>query len=53
LSNTFSRRPLTSEFLRRLPKAVQRSLRIEHALIALLIAFAALQAYLIVGAKGS
>ena len=53
MSNTLSRRPLISGFLRRLPKTVRRSLRIEHGLIALLIAFAALQAYLVFGAKGT
>jgi hypothetical protein len=39
--------------LRRLTKTVRSGLRIEHGLIALLIAFAALQAYFIFGAKGS
>jgi hypothetical protein len=53
LSKTLSQKPATFGSLRRLKKNVGRGLRIEHGLIALLIAFAALQAYFIFGAKGT
>jgi hypothetical protein len=43
---------LTFEYFRRLKKRGQRSMRIEYALIALLIAFAGFQAYFAFGAKG-
>ncbi len=52
LSNTISRKPLILEYFRRLKKRGQRDMRIEYALIALLVAFAGLQAYLAFGAKG-
>jgi hypothetical protein len=52
LSNTISRKPLTFEYVRRLKKSGQRSRAIEYTLIALLIAFAALQAFFTVGIKG-
>ena len=52
MSNTLSRKPLTFEYFRRLKKRGQRSMRIEYALIALLIAFAGFQAYFAFGAKG-
>ena len=52
LSNTISRKPLSFEYFRRLKKKGQRDMRIEYALIALLVAFAGLQAYLAFGAKG-
>jgi hypothetical protein len=52
LSNTISRKPLSFEYFRRLKKRGQRDMRIEYALIALLVAFAGLQAYLAFGAKG-
>lgn len=52
LSNTISRKPLNFEYFRRLKKKGQRDMRIEYALIALLVAFAGLQAYLAFGAKG-
>jgi Flp pilus assembly pilin Flp len=42
---------LTFEYFRRLKKRGQRSMRIEYALIALLITFAALQAFFAVGLK--
>jgi len=52
LSNTVSRKPLTFEYFRRLKKSGQRGMRIEYVLIALLLAFAGLQAYFAFGAKG-
>ena len=52
MSNTISRKPLIFEYFRRLKKRGQRDMRIEYALIALLVAFAGLQAYLAFGAKG-
>jgi hypothetical protein len=52
LSNTISRKPLIFEYFRRLKKRGQRDMRIEYALIALLVTFAGLQAYLAFGAKG-
>ena len=52
LSNTISRKPLILEYFRRLKKRGQRDMRIEYALIAFLVAFAGLQAYLAFGAKG-
>ncbi len=52
LSNTISRKLLSFEYFRRLKKRGQRDMRIEYALIALLVAFAGLQAYLAFGAKG-
>jgi hypothetical protein len=51
LSNTISRKPLIFEYFRRLKKRGQRDMGIEYALIALLVAFAGLQAYLAFGAK--
>ncbi|MGZ5898404.1 MAG: hypothetical protein ACXWK3_01605 [Reyranella sp.] len=50
--NTISRKPLAFEYFHRSKKRGQRSMRIEFALVALLIAFAALQAYFAFGAKG-
>jgi hypothetical protein len=47
--NAISRKPLTFEFLRRLKKSGQRGRVIEYMLIALLIAFAALQAFFVFG----
>jgi hypothetical protein len=44
---------LTFEYFRRLKKRGQRSLRLEYALIALLIAFAALQAFFVFGPKAN
>jgi len=41
-----------TEYFRRLKKRGPRDMRIEYALIALLVAFAGLQAYLAFGAKG-
>ena len=52
LSNTISRKPSIFEYFRRLKKRGQRGMRIEYALIALLIAFAGLQAYFAFGARG-
>ena len=52
LSDTLSRKPLTFGYFRRLKKNAQRGMRIEYALIALLVAFAGLQAYFVFGAKG-
>jgi hypothetical protein len=52
LSSTISRKPLIFGYLRRLKKNGRRTMRIEYALIALLVAFAGLQAYLVFGAKG-
>ena len=52
MSDTLSRKPLTFGYFRRLKKNAQRSMRIEYALIALLVAFAGLQAYFVFGAKG-
>ncbi|MGZ5910755.1 MAG: hypothetical protein ACXWLB_12850 [Reyranella sp.] len=52
MSNTISRKPLTFGFLRRLKKNGRHTMRIEYALIALLVAFAGLQAYLVFGARG-
>jgi hypothetical protein len=49
--NAFSRRPLTFEYFRRLKKSGQRSIAIECSLIAVLITFAALQAFFAVGLK--
>jgi hypothetical protein len=51
LSNTIKRRPSTFEYFRRLKKSGQRGMRIEYALIALLIAFAALQAFFVFGPR--
>jgi hypothetical protein len=52
LSNTISRKPLSVGYFHRLKKRGQRDMRIEYALIAFLVAFAGLQAYLAFGAKG-
>jgi hypothetical protein len=52
LSNILGRKPLTFEHFQRLKKRGQRGLRIEYALIALLLALAGLQAYFAFGAKG-
>jgi hypothetical protein len=52
LSNTISRKPLIFEYFRRLKERGRRGMRIEYALIALLIAFAGLQAYFAFGEKG-
>jgi hypothetical protein len=52
LSNIISRKPSIFEYFRRLKKRGQRDMRIEYVLIALLVAFAGLQAYLAFGAKG-
>jgi hypothetical protein len=49
--NAISRKPLTFEYFRRLKKNGQRSRAIEYTLIALLITFAALQAFFAVGLK--
>jgi Flp pilus assembly pilin Flp len=51
LSNAINRKPLTFEYFRRLKKSGQRGRAIEYTLIALLIAFAALQAFFAVGVK--
>jgi hypothetical protein len=51
LRNIISRKTLTFEYLRRLQKSRQRSLTIEYTLIALMVAFAASQVLLAVGAK--
>ena len=51
LSNAINRKPLTFEYFRRLKKGGQRGRAIEYSLIALLIAFAALQAFFAVGVK--
>ncbi|MGZ5899642.1 MAG: hypothetical protein ACXWK3_07880 [Reyranella sp.] len=52
MSNTISRKPLIFGYLRRLKKNGRHTMRIEYALIALLVAFAGLQAYLVFGARG-
>jgi hypothetical protein len=52
LSNTISRKLTIFQYFRCLKKRGQRGMRIEYALIALLIAFATLQAYFAFGAKG-
>jgi hypothetical protein len=52
LSNIVRRKPLTFEYFRPLKKRGQRGMTIEYALIALLLAFAGLQAYVAFGAKG-
>jgi hypothetical protein len=49
--NIISRKPLTFEYLRRLKKRGQRGFAIEYTLIALMLAFAAFQVLLAVGAK--
>jgi hypothetical protein len=49
--NAISRKPLTFEFFRRLKKNGHRSMAIEYTLIALLMTFAALQAFFAVGLK--
>jgi hypothetical protein len=49
--NAIGRKPLTFEYFRRLKKGGQRGKTIEYTLIALLIAFAALQAFFAVGLK--
>jgi Flp pilus assembly pilin Flp len=49
--NAISRKPLTFEFFRRLKKNGRRGMAIEYTLIALLITFAALQAFFAVGLK--
>jgi Flp pilus assembly pilin Flp len=51
LSNPINRKPSTFEYFRRLKKRGQRGMRIEYALIALLIAFAALQAFFVFGPR--
>jgi hypothetical protein len=51
LWNIIGRKPLTFEHLRRLKKRSQRGLTIEYTLIALMLAFAAFQVLLAVGAK--
>ena len=52
MSNTISRKPSIFQYFRRLKERGQRDMRIEYVLIALLVAFAGLQAYLAFGAKG-
>ena len=47
MSNIISRKPLIFEFVRRSKKSGQRGIRIESALVMLLLAFAALQASLL------
>ena len=47
MSNIISRKPLIFEFVPRLKKSGQRGIRIEYALVALLLAFAGLQASLL------
>ena len=49
--NAFSRKRPTFEFSRRLIKNGHRSMAIEYTLIALLLTFAALQAFIAVGLK--
>jgi Flp pilus assembly pilin Flp len=49
--NAISRKPPTLAFLRRLKKNGQRGMAIEFTLIALLLAFAAIQAFFAVGLK--
>jgi hypothetical protein len=49
--NAISRKPLTFEYIRRLKKNGQRGRAIEYMLIALLIAFAALQAFFVFGPR--
>jgi hypothetical protein len=49
--NAISRKSLTFEFFRRLKKNGRRSMAIEYVLIALLITFAALQAFFIFGPR--
>ena len=49
--NAISRKPQTFEFLRRLKKNGRRGMAIEYTLIALLLAFAALQAFFAMGLK--
>jgi hypothetical protein len=52
MSNIISRKPLIFEFVRRLKKSGPRGIRIEYALVALLLASAGLQAYFVFGTKG-
>ena len=47
MSNIISRKPLIFGFVRRSKKSGQRGIRIESALVMLLLAFAALQASLL------
>ena len=47
MSNIISRKPLNFEFVRRLKKSGHRGIRIESALVTLLLAFAGLQAYFV------
>jgi Flp pilus assembly pilin Flp len=49
--NAVGRKPLTSEYFRRLKEGGQRGRAVEYTLIALLITFAALQAFFAVGLK--
>jgi hypothetical protein len=51
LSNTISHKLSTFEYFRRLKKSGHRGRTIEYTLIALLIAFAALQAFFVFGPK--
>jgi|HubBroStandDraft_6_1064221.scaffolds.fasta_scaffold312443_2 hypothetical protein len=51
LSNTLGRKRLTLEYFRRLKERGPRGRVIEFALIALLIAFAALQAFFVFGPR--
>lgn len=50
--NAIGRKSLTFDYFRRLKKNGHRSRAIEYTLIALLITFAALQAFFAVGLKG-
>jgi len=49
--NAISRKPLAFEYIRRLKKNGQRGRAIEYVLIALLITFAALQAFFVFGPR--
>ena len=49
--NAISRKPLAFEYIRRLKKNGQRGKAIEYTLIALLITFAALQAFFVFGPR--
>jgi hypothetical protein len=49
--NAINRKPLAFEYFRRLKKSGQRGRAIEYTLIALLMTFAALQAFFTVGLK--
>jgi hypothetical protein len=49
--DAISRKPLAFEYIRRLKKNGQRGKAIEYTLIALLITFAALQAFFAVGLR--